>query len=322
LKRRPAGTQTVSLLNPDLEGWTYYEETYQPLAERPDVIRQTPAGWKLREGEYYCQTSPYPSDRVSVELVLGSDHWLQPGTVAFELAGFSSPEGEERRVRVRIHSRELFAEVFEGPRLVQRWSGYLADDTPRSLPFRLRVNGRSGLLRLQVGGQFNWEMPIQAWEFSQESIPYRYWISIFGEVREITLQRLQFVLEPDDRVPDVQLDDLAPGRLLFRNGDRMEADLLHIREGEATLALENGVRIPMPMDRMYHVTMPQTEPAPLRRKASHARFELYGGEEVLLAEVLEATPEEVVVRREGVPGLLRLPVERLSAIYLNPYYQR
>lgn len=322
LKRRPAGTQTVSLLNQDLEGWTYYEDTYQPLAERPDVIRQTPAGWKMQEGEYYCQTPPYPADRVSVDLLLRSDHWLQPGIIAFEFAGFSSPEGEERRVRVRIHSRELFAEVFEGSRLVQRWSGYLADDTPRSLPFRLRVNGRSGLLRLQVGDQFNWEMPLPDWEFSQEPTPYRYWISIFGERREVSLQRLQFVREPEDGVPDIQLDDLEPGQLLFRNGDRMQADLVQIREGEATLELENGIRIPMPLARMYHVAMPQTEPAPLRRKASHARFELYGGEEVLLAEVMEATPEEIVVRREGVPGFLRLPVENLSAIQLNPYFQR
>jgi hypothetical protein len=322
LTRRLGGARTFSLLDAPLEDWSLFSETYQPLSDRPDIIRRSPAGWQLQAGEYYYTSDPLPSDRVTFDIQVKRHERLMPGVFSVEVGGFTDPDGQQRRVGVQIESRRVQAEVRGGGGQVERWSGFLSDTGDSSLRINLQVNGESDRLHLEVVGHFTWELPISEWEFSPELSPYRVWLNLYGDSQDLLIEKLSLTQESRESRPELQQSDHAPGQVVFENGDRMSAELLTIDNGNATLRLQGGREIQTPLERLFHVSLPGSDRVPLRRRASHARFTLRGGEELLTAQVLGATADAFVVRREGIPGTFRLPVDDLTKVELNPYFLR
>jgi len=321
LERRDSRARTVSLLRSTLEGWSFYDGIFVSLDSQSDAVRVGPAGWQLlREGVYLHATEPLPSNRVMFSLELVGVHALSNGMVTVEINGFSDEEGRARQVKLRISAKQIRAEIFERNRNVQTFIGFPSFEDRRELPLTLRVNDLSHELRIEIGNRLYWTLPIEDWGFTPEKMPFEVRISLTQDAEGILLKHLRVQEGSETPLPEFSGEDPVPGQLMFSNGDKMTARVRAIESGRVSLLSENGTELSMPLERIAHLSLAEPEPFSLRRKASHVRIALEGGEEEFLAELLDATATHLTVRREGIEGLLRLPVEKISEVTMNPYY--
>ena len=320
MKYHPYGTNRVSLLTPDFEGWTYYSEQFQTLKERPDVVRKRPVGWELKEGEYFVATEPTTASDLAFAITLSPEDWYGRGTIQVELRGFADLQGNERRIRVNLRRGQLRVDVYEQERIVKRWARFLTDDQREMLDLTISILDSSDVLQVNVGGDAQWELPIPGWTFSTSPTTHTVSIHPYDGIRTLLLKKLSFIQMPQSQQPLLREEDKEPGTIVFRNGDRMQADVVRIDSTQATLRLSGESEIEMPMNRISHLSLPVRTPFSLRRKASHARFRLRDGEEEFLAEVITATSEQFTVRREGILEAFAIPIEHVSMVDMNPYF--
>lgn len=305
----------------DVEGWSFYDGMFLRLADADGAVQQTASGWKLlREGVYLRGTDPLAADRVRLEMELEGLASRNTGMVTVEFNGFSNARGRARQLKLRLSAHQIRGEILDGGQVQMRWSEFLT--LPEREPLRVEVNvsDELDLLKIEFPGVAVWELPLDAWSFSPDRMPYEVRLSVSQGAEGVTLRELRIREGPEQADPDVKPEDVLPGKLVFRNGDRMEAHLKEVERGDAILELPGGSRLKMPLERIYHLALQEADPLFLRRKASHVRITLGDGSSEFLAEVLGAAPDQLILQREGIQGIHTLPVGYISRVEMNPYF--
>ena len=318
-RRRTRGEE-LDLLTYDLQEWTLYADGSSRLQEQPSAVGIGMNGIVLKTaGVYMRDTKPIASDHFHLRVRLSGQQMALEGPVRLEVNGFANEKGRARNLTLQLMPYQIRAQLHGQGGQYERWSTRFENRKGAVTEVNIELNATSGFLRVDCGEGRVWKYPIQEWKFHQNKFPLEIRVGISGQSIGTMLRHMTLSEQVDPAPPDILPKDREPGNLLFRNGDRLQAELVNLEEERAVFQTPGGGSVELPMDRIQYVFLKESDELSLRKSRAHARFILGEGEEQFLAEVLAATPEGFTVRREGIDGGWMIPFSVIRRVEFNPY---